>query len=386
MIFNYDVSDLQSAITSLDNGKVARSPVYITSLTELDNYVTSEFFIPSADIAIGNTGVTIPAYSRCIFVNSASTDGALIVLTYSGSIISAFRNNGTWINARINTPDSPALTGTPTAPTAASGTNTTQIATTAFTANAVASEATARQNADTTLQTTLQTNLQAYTDNAVANVNGTIAVSTEAQLIGKSKFFNATANIPLGSTGVTIEQYARGVVISPDDNTGSIVAIGYSGKIYTAFFESGIIRTARTFLEYSDQASGSGSFTPSMINCTPNYTLQSGYYRKISRDMLYIRVILRGTISAVGNPAYAQINISNLSALSGFDGDTAVTSIREAYGCCQSVPYNVIASGSGTSMVLSLQTQTGAGTTSNTWKTTSSTFYIDLDVLLIRQT
>ena len=33
--------------------------------------------------------------------------------------------------------DSPALTGTPTAPTAASGTNTTQLATTAFVQNAV---------------------------------------------------------------------------------------------------------------------------------------------------------------------------------------------------------------------------------------------------------
>lgn len=131
------LNNLNGAVTSLDNGKVARSPVYITSLTELDDYVTSEFFIPSADITIGSTGVTIPAYSRCIFINHASTDGALIAVSYSGAIISAFRNNGTWANARIHTPDSPALTGTPTAPTAASGTNTTQIATTAFVTAAI---------------------------------------------------------------------------------------------------------------------------------------------------------------------------------------------------------------------------------------------------------
>ena len=45
--------------------------------------------------------------------------------------------------------DSPALTGTPTAPTAASGTNTTQLATTAFVQNAVsglASTLTATEN------------------------------------------------------------------------------------------------------------------------------------------------------------------------------------------------------------------------------------------------
>ena len=45
--------------------------------------------------------------------------------------------------------DSPSLTGTPTAPTAASGTNTTQLATTAFVQNAVsglASTLTATEN------------------------------------------------------------------------------------------------------------------------------------------------------------------------------------------------------------------------------------------------
>lgn len=44
---------------------------------------------------------------------------------------------------------SPALTGTPTAPTAAAGTNTTQLATTAFVGTAVANEANARNSAIT---------------------------------------------------------------------------------------------------------------------------------------------------------------------------------------------------------------------------------------------
>lgn len=56
------------------------------------------------------------------------------------------------INTALNTKApiaSPALTGTPTAPTAASGTNTTQVATTAFVQNAVsglASTLTATEN------------------------------------------------------------------------------------------------------------------------------------------------------------------------------------------------------------------------------------------------
>lgn len=50
---------------------------------------------------------------------------------------------------------SPALTGTPTAPTADEGTSTTQIATTAFVQTAVSSEASERESADSTLTTSL---------------------------------------------------------------------------------------------------------------------------------------------------------------------------------------------------------------------------------------
>lgn len=54
---------------------------------------------------------------------------------------------------------SPALTGTPTAPTAVDGTSSSQIATTAFVSNAV-----------TNLNNTLQTYVQNYVNQAVANV------------------------------------------------------------------------------------------------------------------------------------------------------------------------------------------------------------------------
>ncbi len=50
---------------------------------------------------------------------------------------------------------SPALTGTPTAPTAAAGTKTTQLATTAFVTTAVA-------NSDSTFNTTLSTLITEY--------------------------------------------------------------------------------------------------------------------------------------------------------------------------------------------------------------------------------
>ena len=58
---------------------------------------------------------------------------------------------------------SPALTGTPTAPTAVDGTNTAQIATTAFVSNAVT-------NLNNTLQTYVQNYVQNYVNQAVANM------------------------------------------------------------------------------------------------------------------------------------------------------------------------------------------------------------------------
>lgn len=58
---------------------------------------------------------------------------------------------------------SPALTGTPTAPTAVDGTSSSQIATTAFVSNAVT-------NLNNALQTYVQNYVQTYVNQAVANV------------------------------------------------------------------------------------------------------------------------------------------------------------------------------------------------------------------------
>lgn len=70
--------------------------------------------------------------------NSDGSNGAVqlngtdrIVMTSSGNV--TFKNSGTTtFEGTVEWPASPAFTGTPTAPTAAVGTNTTQIATTAF--------------------------------------------------------------------------------------------------------------------------------------------------------------------------------------------------------------------------------------------------------------
>jgi len=92
-----------------------------------------------------NYGAVVPAAGDLVIgtdVSDVSTDAGGETVNFLMSGIKAF------------VAGSPALTGTPTAPTATTGTDTTQIATTAFVADTGASYATAAQGdkADTALQ------------------------------------------------------------------------------------------------------------------------------------------------------------------------------------------------------------------------------------------
>ena len=60
--------------------------------------------------------------------------------------------------------------------------------------------------------------------------SGATAISAESGLFTTSKFFRTTANVSLGSTGVTLPAYSRGLVISNTGVTGAIIATEYSGK------------------------------------------------------------------------------------------------------------------------------------------------------------
>lgn len=79
--------------------------------------------------------------------------------------------------------DSPALTGTPTAPTAAAGTSTTQLATTEFTTVAIAAEATARAAADVTLQSHIDAEASTARAAEAANATAISAETTRAQAV-----------------------------------------------------------------------------------------------------------------------------------------------------------------------------------------------------------
>ena len=110
-------------------GNVAGKPSSFTPSSHSHGNITNAGELSTANRAVitdGNKKITISSVT--------STE-----LGYLSGVTSAIQ---TQLNAKAPLA-SPALTGTPTAPTAAAGTNTTQIATTAFVANSIASLSTA---------------------------------------------------------------------------------------------------------------------------------------------------------------------------------------------------------------------------------------------------
>ena len=75
-----------------------------------------------------------------------------------------------------------------------------------------------------------------------------LAISSLDTLVNQSETatpFRTTENIPIGSTGITLEAYARGMYIG--SSTGALVAVGYGGVLYTAFYTDGAWKNAKRF-------------------------------------------------------------------------------------------------------------------------------------------
>lgn len=108
--------------------KAIKTYVNLTRITSLNGDSTTA---QTLDIQFG-IGESIP------YIIDDSAGGHTIMLPYVDGGRDGVLSSTDWItfNSKANTA-SPAFTGTPTAPTATAGTNTTQIATTAFVTNAV---------------------------------------------------------------------------------------------------------------------------------------------------------------------------------------------------------------------------------------------------------
>jgi hypothetical protein len=115
--------DVSSGGTGASSATIARINLGLNIGTDIQGFAP----ILSSISALSNNGVVVKTGS------GTSTTAALV----AGTNINITNSDFTGGNPTISLISSPALTGTPTAPTAAAGNNTTQIATTAFVKSAV---------------------------------------------------------------------------------------------------------------------------------------------------------------------------------------------------------------------------------------------------------
>ena len=145
--------------------------------------------------------------------NFASKDALLTgdpnKIVKGAEIDDEYNNIQTAVNSKADTL-SPTLTGTPVAPTATAGTNTTQIATTAFVTTAVTNGITTERTATATL--TNKTITGTFTGNITGNVTGNADTATRlatARTIGGVSF-DGTANINLPGVNTAGNQNTTG--------------------------------------------------------------------------------------------------------------------------------------------------------------------------------
>ena len=86
------------------------------------------------------------------------------------------------------------------------------------------------------------------TSTAPKNAPSLLMISSLDALVDQQDMitpFNTSANIPIGSTGITLEAYARGIYIG--GTTGCLMAVGYGAAFYVAFYTAGQWSNAKKF-------------------------------------------------------------------------------------------------------------------------------------------
>lgn len=134
---------IEQSITGVESIPMLDTDYTLSALNgSVDEARNAVLLFTSVGSLTGSRNIIIPAVEKLYIVKNATTGGQNLVVKTSGGAGYTVPNgqtgflycDGTNCYQAVTALDSPALTGIPTAPTAANGTNTTQIATTAFVA------------------------------------------------------------------------------------------------------------------------------------------------------------------------------------------------------------------------------------------------------------
>ena len=224
-----------TAVTVADTGTV-------TSTMILDGTIVNADINSSAQIAYSKTNLTNSILNADINASAAiewtkiapSSTVSATELGYLDGVTSAIQ---TQIDSKLATATasstyaplaSPALTGPPTAPTATAGTNTTQVATTAFVGTAISNLV---AGAPTTLDT-LDEIAAAIAD--TGNFSDTVVLKSGSTMTGALAMgTNKITGLgdPTNAQDAVTKYYLDNVVLAPSNLTGPITSVGSATSI-----------------------------------------------------------------------------------------------------------------------------------------------------------
>ena len=278
------VTNLQSSISGAESAAISTAEAFATTaannaqsaaITSANSYtdgkITTE--VTNRNSAISSQAATTLSTAEA-YTDTAKTSAISTAETFATNAVATETSRAEAAEALLAPKASPALTGTPTAPTASALTNNTQIATTAYTDSAVAAEATARATAVTNAISTAETYAATQATNAQSAATSaaeTFATNADVVVLSSAKSYTDSSiatevtnrNNAISTATTNAETYA-------DSNASTLTNKTISGSANTL---SNIPNSATTATSANTSSAivsrdSSGNFNAHMITLT----------------------------------------------------------------------------------------------------------------------